>query len=60
VKRTGDRATKNHRPRACKAAADLETAIRATLASGVDMLKTAKMHGIGCGTVQRISRERLG
>ena len=30
---------------------------RATLASGTGMLKTAKLHGVGCGTVQRISRE---
>jgi hypothetical protein len=45
---------------AAKVAADVETAIRATLASGVGMLKTAKMHGVGCGTVQRISREQTG
>jgi hypothetical protein len=29
----------------------------ATLARGTGMLKTAKLHGVGCGTVQRISRE---
>jgi DNA invertase Pin-like site-specific DNA recombinase len=37
-----------------KISATVEKAIRATLASG--MLKTAKLHGVGCGTVQRISR----
>jgi hypothetical protein len=30
---------------------------RATLAKGTGMLKTAKLHGVGIGTVQRISRE---
>ena len=30
---------------------------RATLASGTGMRKTAKLHGVGSGTVQRISRE---
>src|SRR5262245_17697338 len=39
-----------------KIAADIETAVRATLASGTGMLKTAKMHGVGVGTVQRIAR----
>jgi DNA invertase Pin-like site-specific DNA recombinase len=37
--------------------AKLEAAIRATLASGTGMLKAAKQHGVGSGTVQRISRE---
>jgi DNA invertase Pin-like site-specific DNA recombinase len=37
--------------------ATVEAAIRATLASGIGMLKTAKLHSVGCGTVQRISRE---
>ncbi len=40
-----------------KISATVEAAIRATLASGTGMLKTAKLHGVGCGTVQRISRE---
>ena len=35
--------------------AAVEAAIRATLASGVGMLKTAKLHGVGSGTVQRIA-----
>jgi DNA invertase Pin-like site-specific DNA recombinase len=39
-----------------KIAADIESAVRATLASGTGMLKTAKMHGVGVGTVQRIAR----
>ena len=39
-----------------KIAADIETAVRATLASGTGMLKAAKMHGLGVGTVQRIAR----
>jgi hypothetical protein len=38
----------------------VETAIRATLASGVGMLKSAKMHGVGCGTVQRIQPGAAG
>jgi DNA invertase Pin-like site-specific DNA recombinase len=37
-------------------AADIENAIRATLAAGTGMLKVAKMHGVGVGTVQRIAR----
>jgi DNA invertase Pin-like site-specific DNA recombinase len=37
--------------------AKLEAASRATLAKGTGMLKTAKLHGVGSGTVQRISRE---
>jgi DNA invertase Pin-like site-specific DNA recombinase len=36
-----------------------EDAIRATLARGTGMIKAAKLHGVGVGTVQRISRERL-
>jgi DNA invertase Pin-like site-specific DNA recombinase len=39
-----------------KIAADVETAIRATLAAGTGMLKAAKMHGVGVGTIQRIAR----
>jgi DNA invertase Pin-like site-specific DNA recombinase len=39
-----------------KIAADVETAIRATLVAGTGMLKAAKMHGVGVGTVQRIAR----
>jgi DNA invertase Pin-like site-specific DNA recombinase len=37
-------------------AADIETAVRATLANGTGMMKAAKMHGVGVGTVVRISR----
>ena len=39
-----------------KIAADIEAAVRATLASGTGMLKAAKVHGLGVGTVQRIAR----
>ena len=39
-----------------KIAADVETAVRATLAGGTGMLKAAKLHGVGVGTVQRIAR----
>jgi DNA invertase Pin-like site-specific DNA recombinase len=39
-----------------KIAADIEAAVRATLASGTGMLKAAKMHGLGVGTVHRIAR----
>ena len=41
-----------------KIAADVETAVRATLASGIGMMKAAKMHGVGVGTVVRISRAK--
>ena len=37
-------------------AADVETAVRATLANGTGMMKAGKMHGVGVGTVVRISR----
>ena len=37
-------------------AADVETAVRATLANGTGMMKAAKMHRVGVGTVVRISR----
>ena len=37
-------------------AADIETAVRATLANGTGMMRAAKMHGVGVGTVVRISR----
>lgn len=39
-----------------KIGADVETAIRATRAAGTGMIKAAKMHGVGVGTVQRIAR----
>jgi DNA invertase Pin-like site-specific DNA recombinase len=39
-----------------KIATDIENAVRATLAAGTGMLKTARLHGIGVGTVQRIAR----
>ena len=39
-----------------KIAADVETAVRATLAGGTGMMKAAKLHGVGVGTVQRIAR----
>jgi DNA invertase Pin-like site-specific DNA recombinase len=38
-----------------KIAADIETAIRTTLAGGTGMLKTARLHSVGVGTVQRIA-----
>lgn len=41
-------------------AADVETAVKATLASGIGMMKTAKLHQIGVGTVVRISRAIMG
>jgi DNA invertase Pin-like site-specific DNA recombinase len=39
-----------------KIATDIETAVRATLANGTGILKAAKMHGVGVGTVMRIAR----
>jgi DNA invertase Pin-like site-specific DNA recombinase len=36
--------------------ADVENAVRTTLAAGTGMLRTARLHGIGVGTVQRIAR----
>jgi DNA invertase Pin-like site-specific DNA recombinase len=36
--------------------ADVEAAVRATLASGTGIIKTAKLHGVGVGTVQRIAK----
>ena len=39
-----------------KIASEVETAIRATLAGGTGMIRAAKMHGVGVGTVQRISK----
>jgi DNA invertase Pin-like site-specific DNA recombinase len=39
-----------------KIAPNVETAIRKTLAAGTGMIKAAKMHGVGVGTVQRIAR----
>ena len=41
-----------------KIAADVENAVRTTLAAGTGMLKTARLHGVGVGTVQRIARAR--
>src|SRR5258708_26920130 len=41
-----------------KVPAEVEAAIRATLAGGTGMIKTAKLHGVGTGTVQRIAHER--
>jgi DNA invertase Pin-like site-specific DNA recombinase len=38
--------------------ADVENAVRTTLAAGTGMLRTARLHGIGVGTVQRIARAR--
>jgi DNA invertase Pin-like site-specific DNA recombinase len=37
--------------------AKVESAIKATLAKGTGMIKAAKLHSVGVGTVQRISRE---
>src|SRR4051812_329670 len=39
-----------------KIAGEIETAVRATLANGTGMMKTAKLYGVGVGTVVRISR----
>jgi DNA invertase Pin-like site-specific DNA recombinase len=36
--------------------ADVEAAVRATLASGTGIIKAAKLHGVGVGTVQRIAQ----
>jgi DNA invertase Pin-like site-specific DNA recombinase len=35
--------------------ADVEAAVRATLAGGTGIVRTAKLHGLGVGTVQRIA-----
>jgi DNA invertase Pin-like site-specific DNA recombinase len=53
LKRAVAQGTKLGRP---KVAAEVETAIRETLAGGTGMIKAAKMHGVGVGTVQRIAR----
>jgi len=34
----------------------VETAILKTLAAGTGMIKAAKMHGVGVGTVQRVAK----
>jgi DNA invertase Pin-like site-specific DNA recombinase len=39
-----------------KLAPDVENAVKATLSAGTGMLKTARLHGVGVGTVQRIAR----
>jgi DNA invertase Pin-like site-specific DNA recombinase len=36
--------------------ADVEAAVRATLAGGTGIIRTAKLHAIGVGTVQRIAK----
>jgi DNA invertase Pin-like site-specific DNA recombinase len=36
--------------------ADIEAAVRATLAGGMGIVRTARLHGIGVGTVQRIAK----
>jgi DNA invertase Pin-like site-specific DNA recombinase len=36
--------------------ADVEAAVRATLAGGTGIIRTARLHGIGVGTVQRIAK----
>jgi Resolvase, N terminal domain len=54
LKRAVAQGTKLGRP---KVAAKVEAAIRATLAGGTGMIKAAKTHGVGVGTVQRIARE---
>jgi DNA invertase Pin-like site-specific DNA recombinase len=38
----------------------VENAIRATLANGTGILKTAKLHGVGTSVVQRLSLEMRG
>ena len=39
-----------------KIAIDIENAVRTTLAAGTGMIRTARLHGVGVGTVQRIAR----
>jgi DNA invertase Pin-like site-specific DNA recombinase len=39
--------------------ADVEAAVRATLAGGTGIVRTAKLHGVGVGTVQRIAKGSL-
>ena len=36
--------------------ADVEAAVRATLAGGTGIIRTAKLHGVGVGTVHRIAK----
>jgi DNA invertase Pin-like site-specific DNA recombinase len=36
--------------------ADVEAAVRATLTSGTGIVRTARLHGVGVGTVQRIAK----
>jgi DNA invertase Pin-like site-specific DNA recombinase len=36
--------------------ADVEAAVRATLAGGTGIVRTARLHGVGVGTVQRIAK----
>jgi DNA invertase Pin-like site-specific DNA recombinase len=36
--------------------AEIEAAVRATLASGTGIVRTARLHGVGVGTVQRIAK----
>jgi DNA invertase Pin-like site-specific DNA recombinase len=40
-----------------KTSPDVEGAIRATLAGGIGMIRAAKLHNVGVGTVQRIARD---
>ena len=40
-----------------KTTPEVERAIMATLRAGTGMIKTAKTHGVGVGTVQRLARE---
>ena len=40
-----------------KVAAEMEERVRAELAKGTGILKTARVLGLGTGTVQRIKRE---
>jgi DNA invertase Pin-like site-specific DNA recombinase len=39
-----------------RVAVDVEAAVRATLTSGTGIIRTAKLHGIGVGTVHRIAK----
>jgi len=55
LRRAVARGTQLGRPRI---ALDLEKAILSSLKAGTGMIKAARQHGVGVGTVQRIAKER--
>jgi DNA invertase Pin-like site-specific DNA recombinase len=55
LKRAVARGAQLGRPRI---ALELEKLILTSLKSGIGMIKAARLHGVGVGTVQRIARER--